>query len=120
METDPLLELLREFIKESKEASIINAKEHKEINVCLGQLKLKIGAVESLCQNADNIRQACFKKQDDFEARLREVELLKPLKDLPDKFDALAIKVYGIVGAMTLIMLFAGWMLKNSILAGVN
>ena len=118
METDALLELLKEFIQESKEAAIVNAKEHKDINKCLTAMKVQIGAVENLCQNSADVRKTCFKKQDDFEARLREVELLKPLQDLPAKMDALAIKVYGIVGATTVIMLFAGWMLRNSILAG--
>ena len=120
METDALLELLKEFIKESKEAAIANVKEHKDINRCLTAMKVQIGAVENLCQNSADVRRACFKKQDDFEDRLRKVELLKPLNDLPKKFEDLAIKVYGIVGAMTLIMLLAGWMLRNSILAGVN
>lgn len=120
MDNDPLLALLKEFIKEYKESAIINAQEHKEINQCLSSVKLKLGSVEGLCQNSDRIRKNCYKKQDDVELRLRELELMKPLLDLPDKFDtvvakfdSLAGKVYKIVGAMTLVMAVAGWMMRK-------
>ena len=75
MGNDALLELLRDFIRESKEAAIVNAKEHKEVSACLSGVKLQINSVESICKNSDNIRKACFKTQDDIEARLRKVEL---------------------------------------------
>ena len=112
MNDNELLVLLKEFIQESKEASLANEKEHKEINKCLNAIKLKVGAVESLCENSANIRQSCFKKQDDFEVRLREVELLKPLKTLPKQFNALAFKVYAVMALATFINIAASYFLK--------
>ena len=113
MENDELLSLLKEFIKESKEADAVNVKEHKEINSCLNALKIKITKVESLCESSDNLRRTCFQKQDDIEERMRHVEKLLPLDKLLDKFDILTLKVYSVIGAMTVIMLIAGWVLKS-------
>ena len=124
MEDDQmLLSLLKDFIKEAKELAIANADEHKEINECLTKLKLQVGVVEGLCQSSADIRRTCFKKQDDFEIRLREVEVLKPLKSLPKKFEDLAINVYKIMGASAIvtaiIMIIAGIIIRNSIAPGV-
>jgi len=115
MENNELLSLLKEFIKESKDADAVNVIEHKEINTCLNTLKVKITKVESLCEASEGLRETCYQKQNDIENRMRRVEKLLPLENLADKFDTLAFKVYGVMGAMTLVMLIAGWFLKNSI-----
>jgi len=121
MENKELLSLLKEYISESREADILNTREHKEINVCVNSLKIKMGKIETLCETSNTIRETCFKQQADIESRMREAEkVIHAVKDLPEKFDRLAVKVYGITGAMTLVMLLAGWMLRNSILAGVQ
>ena len=121
MENNELLLLLKEYIVESKEADVLNTKEHKEINACVNSLKIKMGKVETLCESSNTARETCFKHQADIESRMREAEkIIHAVKDLPEKFDKLAVKVYGITGAMTLVMLLAGWMLRNSILAGVQ
>ena len=124
MEDDQmLLSLLKDFIKEAKESAIANADGYKEINECLTKLKLQVSVVEGLCQSSVDIRRACFKKQDDFEIRLREVEVLKPLKNLPKKFEDLAINVYKIMGASAIvtaiIMIIAGIIIRNSIAPGI-
>ncbi len=119
MEHNALLDLLREFIREAKDASVINAREHKEINTCLTAVKLQIGTVEALCKNSENIRHGCFKTQEDIEGRVRAVEKLLPLEDLPEKFDALAIRVYKIMGASAVltafILLMAGVVFKQAL-----
>jgi len=113
MEDDQmLLSLLKDFIKEAKESAIANADGYKEINECLTKLKLQVSVVEGLCQGSVDIRRACFKKQDDFEVRLRDVELLKPLKTLPKQFNALAFKVYAVMGLATFANIAASYFLK--------
>jgi len=114
MEINDLLVLLKEFIVESKEADVLNTKEHKEITACNGALKIQLSKVEALCEAASTIRHDCFKKQDDLEDRMRTVEKIIPgIKELPDKFDKLAVKVYGIMGAMTVVMVVVSWVLRK-------
>lgn len=108
-----LIKLLKDFINENKENTKKNAEEHKEINVCLVSLKLQLASVEALCQSSQVTRATCFQKQDDIEARMREVEKLQRLKDLPDRFDKLAKQVYLSAGAMTIIIILAGIWIKG-------
>lgn len=67
-------DLITNFIEENKG-------DHKEISVCLAQVKkqlsdgeVRMTKIEGLCENSKEIRINCFKQQDDMEKRMRKVE----------------------------------------------
>ena len=141
MEQIELYEMIKLFIKENKENEKQNTDEHKEIFKCLKTIESKLSATTTAQQNIIDNNEKCDKTLDDLEStlstittaqqkiidtkdesdrilddhenRLREVESLKRLKELPDRVDKLARQVYGVGGAMAVIMLIASWILKS-------
>ena len=113
MEQIELYEMIKLFIEENKENERQNRDEHKEIFKCLKTIESNLGSITTAQQNIIDNRQECTKTLEDHENRLREVESLKRLKELPDRVDRLARQVYGVGGAMAVIMLIAAWILKS-------
>ena len=113
MEQIELYDMLKEFIKENKECETRNKDEHKEIFDALSGINTQLGSIQTAQQNIIDNRQECTKTLEDHEKRLREVESLKRLKELPDRVDRLARQVYGVGGAMAVIMILVSWFLQS-------
>lgn len=105
-DNNEIVELLKGFIREQKQ-------DNDEINKCLKDLKNRMTRLEANFENCSSSRQYCYKQQEDMENRMREVEKPMPtLKKLPEKMDALTIKVYTIAGALTILGTIAGIWIK--------
>jgi hypothetical protein len=110
-----MLSMLKDFIKENNE-------QHKEIFDSVNELKLQVGRLESADLANSKAKEACVTWQNGMEQRVRDLELnMAAVKNLPkafqklgDEMKKLAIRVYLGAGAMTVIIILAGWMLKNS------
>ena len=113
MEQIELYDMLKEFIKENKECETRNKDEHKEIFTALNKINTQLASIQTAQENIIDNRQECNRTLEDHENRLREVESLNRLKELPDRVDRLARQVYGVGGAMAVIMLIASWILKS-------
>ena len=113
MEPIELYDMLKLFIEENKENEKRNRDEHKEIFKCLKTIESKLSTIKTTQKNVIDNKVECQKDFDDHETRLREIEDMKKLQDLPERVDKLARQVYGVGGAMAVIMLIASWILKS-------
>lgn len=109
-----LIILLKDFVKENKEDKKETAKCLADLKKQFSDMNTRMVKIESLCENAKDLRETCFVRQRDIENRMRIVEtVVVGVKDLPQDFKKLAKQVYLTAGAMTLIIILAGIWIKG-------
>ena len=113
MEQIELYDMLKLFIQENKENEKRNAEEHREIFRGLKGIESRLSSIETAQKNFVDTKLECNKTLEDHETRIRAIENMKRLQELPDRVDKLARQVYGVGGAMAVIMLIASWFLSS-------
>jgi len=113
MEQIELYDMLKLFIQENKENEKRNADEHREIFRVLKEVESRLSSIEMAQKNFIDAKLECNKTLNDHETRIRAIENMKRLQDLPDRVDRLARQVYGVGGAMAVIMILVSWFLRS-------